>query len=47
MCWSGLRCDARKRAGAYHLARLAAKSGSEILLDDLLVRLTSDCLVAR
>jgi hypothetical protein len=38
-----LRCDIRRRAGAYRLARLAVKYGSEILLDDLLVRLSSDC----
>jgi hypothetical protein len=38
-----LRCDTCKRAGAYRLARLAAKFGSEIPLDDLLVRLSSDC----
>ena len=38
-----LRCDICKRAGAYRLARLAVKFGSEILLDDLLVRLSADC----
>lgn len=38
-----LRCDVCKRAGAYRLARLAAKFGSEILLDDLLVRPSADC----
>ena len=38
-----LRCDVCKRAGAYRLARLAAKFGSENLLDDLLVRLSADC----
>ena len=38
-----LRCDVCKRAGAYRLARLAVKYGAEILLDDLLVRLSSDC----
>ena len=38
-----LRCDACKRAGSYRLARLAVKYGSEILLDDLLVRLSADC----
>ena len=37
-----LRCDTCKRAGAYRLARLAAKFGSEILLDDLLIRLSAD-----
>ena len=39
----GLRCDTCKRAGAYKLARLATKFGSEITLDDLLVRLSADC----
>jgi hypothetical protein len=39
-----LRCDVCKRAGAYRLARLAVKYGTEILLDDLIVRLSSDCL---
>jgi hypothetical protein len=38
-----LRCDVCKRAGAYRLARLAVKFGAEILLDDLLVRLSADC----
>jgi hypothetical protein len=38
-----LRCDACNRAGAYRLARLAVKYGAEMLLDDLLVRLSSDC----
>jgi len=38
-----LRCDVCRRAGAYRLARLAAKFGSEILLDDLLARLSADC----
>jgi len=38
-----LRCDVCKRAGAYRLARLAVKYGAEILLDDLIVRLSSDC----
>jgi hypothetical protein len=38
-----LRCDVCKRAGAYRLARLAEKYGAEILLDDLIVRLSSDC----
>jgi hypothetical protein len=38
-----MRCDACKRAGSYRLARLAVKYGAEILLDDLLVRLASDC----
>jgi hypothetical protein len=38
-----LRCDTCKRAGAYRLARLAAKFGSEILLEDLLARLSANC----
>ena len=38
-----LRCDTCKRAGAYRLARLAVKYGAEILLDDLLVRLSAGC----
>src|ERR1700731_3322386 len=38
-----LRCDLCNRAGAYRLARLAGKFGSEILLDDLLLRLSADC----
>jgi hypothetical protein len=38
-----LRCDACKRAGSYRLVRLAVKYGAEILLDDLLVRLSADC----
>jgi hypothetical protein len=38
-----LRCDVCKRAGSYRLARLAVKYGAEILLDDLIVRLSSDC----
>jgi hypothetical protein len=37
-----LRCDTCKRAGAYRLARLAVKYGAEILLDDLLVRLSAE-----
>jgi hypothetical protein len=38
-----LQCDACKRAGFYRLARLAVKYGAEILLDDLLLRLSADC----
>jgi len=38
-----LQCDLCKRKGAYRLARLATKFGSEILLDDLIVRLSADC----
>jgi hypothetical protein len=42
MFWSACD-DSCKRAGAYRLARLAVKFGSEILLDDLLLRLSTDC----
>jgi hypothetical protein len=38
-----LRFDLCKRAGAYRLARLAEKFGSEILLDDLILCLWADC----
>jgi hypothetical protein len=38
-----LRCDVCQRAEAYRLARLAVKFGSEILLDDLVLRLSADC----
>ena len=38
-----LQCDLCKRKGAYRLARLATKFGSEVLLDDLIVRLSADC----
>ena len=38
-----LRCDVCRRAGAYRLARLAVKYGAEILLDDLITRLSADC----
>jgi hypothetical protein len=38
-----VRCEMCKRAGAYRLARLAVKYGAEILLDDLIIRLSSDC----
>jgi hypothetical protein len=38
-----LRCDLCNRSGGYRLARLAVKFGSEILLDDLLLRLSGDC----
>ena len=38
-----LHCELCKRAGSYRLARLAVKYGSEVLLDDLIVRLSSDC----
>src|SRR4051812_8561981 len=39
-CWCP---TCAKRAGAYRLARLAVKFGSEILLDDLNGRLSADC----
>jgi hypothetical protein len=42
-----LSCDACNRAGSYRLARLAVKYGAEILLDDLLVRLSADLSLAR
>lgn len=38
-----LRCDVCKRAGSYRVARPAVKYGAEILLDDLVVRLSADC----
>ena len=38
-----LNCELCKRSGTYRLVRLAVKYGSEILLDDLIVRLSSDC----
>ena len=38
-----LQCDLCKRKGAYRLARLATKYGSEVLLDDLIERLSADC----
>jgi hypothetical protein len=38
-----IRCAHCSRRGAYLLARLAAKYGPEITLDELLVRLTADC----
>jgi hypothetical protein len=38
-----VRCEVCKRAGAYRLARLAVKYGAEILLDDLIARVSSDC----
>jgi len=38
-----LRCEVCNRAGAYRLARLAVKFGAEILLDDLILRLSADC----
>ncbi len=36
-------CDLCHRKGRYRLARLAAKYGAEISLEELLVRLTADC----
>lgn len=38
-----IRCTVCQRAGAYRLARLAARFGSETLLDDRIVRLPADC----
>lgn len=38
-----LGCSQCKRSGAYRLARLAAKYGAEIPLDELLDRLARDC----
>ena len=38
-----LRCDVCKRAGSYRLARLTAKYGPEIDLDDLLDHMSQDC----
>jgi len=38
-----VRSELCKREGAYRLVRLATKYGSEILLDDLIVRLSNDC----
>jgi hypothetical protein len=38
-----LRCELCNRSGGYRLARLSVKFGSEILLDDLLLRLSADC----
>jgi hypothetical protein len=38
-----LRCDVCERAGSYRLARLAAKYGAEIDLDDLLAKRTQNC----
>jgi hypothetical protein len=36
-------CERCKRSGQYRLARLAAKFGPEIAMQDLLLRLTADC----
>jgi hypothetical protein len=41
--WSGCAARSASGPGAYRLARLAVKYGAEILLDDLIVRLSSDC----
>lgn len=38
-----VRCALCDRAGQYRLARLAAKWGSELTLDELLDRLSSTC----
>jgi len=37
-------CEACKRYGSYRLARLAAKYGAEISLDELMENLTQDCV---
>jgi len=37
-------CEACKRYGSYRLARLAAKFGAEIPLDELKEKLTQDCV---
>jgi hypothetical protein len=39
-------CDVCERSGTYRLARLAARYGSEILLDDVLARISADCALA-
>lgn len=36
-------CNRCKRRGSYRLARLAAKFGPEITMDELLLRLSYDC----
>ncbi len=36
-------CRRCPRRGAYRLARLAAKFGSEMRLDDLVIRVSYDC----
>lgn len=43
--WIVVRFACRRcgRGGAYRLARLAAKFGSEMRLDDLVVRISYDC----
>jgi hypothetical protein len=38
-----LRCEVCKRAGTHRLARLAARYGPEILLEDLIARISADC----
>src|SRR5712672_2933783 len=38
-----MRCDVCKRSGAYKLAGLAAKFGSDMHLEDLLAKLSADC----
>jgi hypothetical protein len=43
MCSSGSAAMPAGARGAYKLARRAVKFGAEILLDDLLVRLSADC----
>jgi hypothetical protein len=41
--WSACGVTPASVPAAYRLARLAVKFGSEILLDDLLLRLSADC----
>jgi hypothetical protein len=41
-----LACERCRRSGEYRLARLAAKYGADIDLDELLYKLTVDCEVA-
>lgn len=38
-----IRCDTCKRSGQSKLARLSAKYGCEITLDELLERISRDC----
>ena len=42
-----IACELCKRSGSYRLARLAAKYGAEIPLDELLIRLIADCELLR
>ena len=38
-----IACGPCQRTGSFRLARLAAKYGAEIRMDELLLRLTADC----